>query len=77
MTVNVELSDTVSVRLSAEAARRGVGIDEVIADLSQLLPPGDRSRSSSPKLAFIAAGASKTGITGRIDELLADGFGRD
>lgn len=78
MTVKVELSDAVSARLSAEAARRGVGIDQVIANLAELLPPGfDRSRSTTPKLAFIAAGASEMGITNRIDEILADGFGRD
>ncbi len=78
MAINVELSDAVSVRLSAEAARRGVGIDQVIADLAESLPPGfDPARPTSPTLAFIAAGQSKTGITGRIDELLADGFGRD
>jgi len=39
MAINVELSDAVSARLSAEAARRGVGIDQVIADLAESLHP--------------------------------------
>jgi N-acetylmuramic acid 6-phosphate (MurNAc-6-P) etherase len=29
------------------------------------------------ELAFVGAGASASGISGRIDELLRDGFGRD
>lgn len=73
---NIEISSEVLDRIEAEAARRRVTATEVIAELAGRLPPA-RSESGRAKPAFVAAGASGTGITDRIDELLADGFGRD
>jgi hypothetical protein len=76
MTLSIDLPDEALARLRAEASRRGVSIDTVITELADQLPaeqPGTGRRS----LAFVAAGASEHGITNRIDELLADGFGRD
>ncbi|GAA4403482.1 hypothetical protein [Tsukamurella soli] len=54
--------------------------DAVRAVLLQLVAPqhdATTSPSQPRKLAFIAAGASSTGITPRIDALLSEGFGRD
>jgi hypothetical protein len=76
MTVSIELPAQILARLRAEAARRGVTIDEVIADLADQLP-ADHAAQRRGSLPFVGAGASHHGITGRIDELLADGFGRD
>ena len=76
MTVTVDLPDDALARLRAEAKRRGVSIDLVIAELAEALPleasPGKRT------LSFIGLGSSTSGRWARdADELLADGFGRD
>lgn len=76
MTLSIDLPEATLARLQAEAARRGVRIDEVIAELADQLP-ARRGDGGQRKLAFVGAGASKHGITARIDELLADGFGSD
>ncbi len=76
--MTVELPAEALARLEAEASRRGVGIDVVIAELADLLPP--RGAGETPRqLAIFGVGASGGG-RGRAadaDELLADGFGRD
>jgi hypothetical protein len=71
MSLTLDLPDEVVRRLTAEAERRGARI----VDLAAQLPPADGS--AHRKLAFVGVGASDTGITPHIDELLADGFGRD
>jgi hypothetical protein len=75
MPVTVELPAEALRRLEAEATRRGVSIDEVIAELAARLP----GEASGPRRrpAFVAVGASEHGITDRLDEILADGFERD
>lgn len=75
MSVKVEIPDEALRRLEAEAARRGVSIDDVIASLAANLP----ATSSGPRrrAAFVAIGASEHGITDRLDATLAEGFGRD
>jgi Ribbon-helix-helix protein, copG family len=52
MSVTVELPEDALARLRAEAARRGVSIDVVIAELAAHLPAED------PLEAFIGCGAS-------------------
>lgn len=80
MSVTVDLPPATLRRIEAEAARRGVGIDVVIADLAEALP--DEITSESPvrhrKLAISGIGASggQRGRAADADELLADGFGR-
>ena len=75
MTVTIELPADVHVRLEAEATRRGITLDQLIAQLAEHLPT--RPPDTPPrKLAFVGAGSSKSGIGHQIDELLADGFGR-
>lgn len=75
MSVTVELPDDALRKLTAEATRRGVSIAAIIAEFAAALP--GEPASPKRKLAFVGMGASKSGITHRIDELLADGFGRD
>jgi len=76
MSVTIELPDDALGRLHAEAARRGLSIDAVIAELAGQLPVG-QTAAPGQSLAFVGAGASEHGITPRIEALLADGFGRD
>jgi hypothetical protein len=75
MSVTLDLPDDVVRRLTAEAERRGARLADVIADLAAQLPPTDQP--TGRRLAFVGAGASAKGITARVEELLADGFGRD
>ena len=57
MVVTIELSDEAQARLEAEAARRGITLDELIAQLASQLParPGEARRH---RLSFIGIGAS-------------------
>jgi hypothetical protein len=76
MTVTVELSEDVLARLRAEADRRGVSIDLVIAELSRSLPT--QTPSPQRSYSFIGLGSSTSGRgASETDELLAEGFGRD
>lgn len=76
MSVTVEIPAEALARLEAEAARRGVSIDVVIAELADTLPEGG-AVAPRRRLAFAGIGASGRGISDRVDDLLADGFGRD
>ena len=73
MSVTLDLPADAQAKLEGEAARRGITLDALVAELAAGLPVEGPPR----KLAFIGAGASKAGITDRIDELLGDGFGSD
>lgn len=75
MSVTLDLPEEVLQRLTAEAKRRGVALADVVTDLATQLLPADRPRRR--RLAFVGAGASTSGITHRIDQLLDEGFGRD
>lgn len=74
--MTVDLPAEALARLEAEAARRGVGIDVVIAELVDTLPAAEQPKGRR-RLAFVGVGASDKGISDRVDEILADGFGRD
>lgn len=80
MSVTVDLPAATLRRLEAEAARRGVGIDVVIAELAETLPAEHTGEAPvrRRKLAIAGIGASggKRGRAADADELLADGFGR-
>lgn len=75
MSVTLELPEDVLHRLTSEAERRGTRLVDVIVDLAAHLPPAEPSPRR--KLAFVGAGASEAGITPRMAQLLADGFGQD
>lgn len=76
MSLTVDLPDEALARLAAEAGRRGVSIEVVIAELAGTLPDVDAA-APRRRLAFAGIGASGRGISDRVDDLLADGFGRD
>lgn len=76
MAVTLDLSDEVLARLRAEATRRGVTLDEVVAELAAALPADDTV--DAKKLGFVALGASTDGRSAAdVDEMLAEGFGHD
>lgn len=86
MTVTVDLPQGAQARLEAEAARRGITLAQLVAELAehvaQRLPaePADTGEVERPrrKLGFVGIGASTSGRTARdADEMLAEGFGRD
>ena len=54
MSVNVELPDDVLRRLEAEAARRGVAIESLIADTLERDFPADAPASSKPSFIGLA-----------------------
>ncbi len=56
MSVTVELPPEALRRLEAEATRRGVSIDDIIAELATRLP--DAARPSGHRLSFVGIGAS-------------------
>ena len=56
MALTVELPEEALARLRAEAARRGISVDDVIADLIGRLPPPAVSRRH--RLSFVGIGES-------------------
>jgi hypothetical protein len=79
MSVTVDLPPATLRRLEAEAARRGVGIEIVIAELAEALPAEDAGAAPVRRTLAIAGIGASGGQRGRAadaDELLADGFGR-
>lgn len=76
----VRLPDELVDRLTAEAARRGITVDELAAETldAQFPPPPTPAARPRRHLAFVAIGASGKRRGGAAaDELLAEGFGRD
>ena len=74
----IEVPDEVAARLAAEAARRGVTVEALVAALAETLPeagePGTGHRRRP--LGFVSLGASTSGRRARhADEMLAEGFG--
>lgn len=75
MSVTLELSDGVVARLDREADRRGISLDELVADLAALLPSSPEPHRDRA-LGFIGIGASNSGCRAAdADEILAEGFG--
>jgi plasmid stability protein len=72
MSVTLNMPDELVERLQAAATARGISAEELAIELLV--------EAATPKrrhLAFAGIGASRHGISHRIEELLADGFGRD
>jgi hypothetical protein len=75
MRVTVDLPEDALARLRAEASRRGVSIDLVIAELTAAVPAKSLPAPHTP--SFVGLGSSRSGRFARdADELLAEGFGR-
>lgn len=77
MSMTVNVPEDVARRLEAAAAARGVTVEEIAAEVltEHASDVGDAPRRRH--LSFAGIGASKHGISHQVDELLADGFGRD
>ncbi|MCP3995516.1 MAG: hypothetical protein GY926_20930 [bacterium] len=76
MPLTLELHGDALARLRAEADRRGVSIDDLVAQLIAGLP-NDADRTGGD-LGFIGLGSSTSSRRARdADEMLAEGFGRD
>lgn len=72
----ISVPDELGRKLNAAASSRGLSVDELATEVLEehVVDPSPAPRRR--KLAFAAIGSSGEGITHRIDELLADGFGR-
>jgi hypothetical protein len=77
MPVTVDLPADVLARLEAEATRRGVPIEVLIAEtLERDFPARTSGATGTP--GFVSLGASRSGRSARdADQMLAEGFGRD
>ena len=81
VTVAVNLPDDLAVRLAAAAERRGIGVDEIAAEIVDAGLPRDPAQPDGPgarrRLAFSGVGASTDSLgAARADDMLAEGFGR-
>ena len=72
----ITLNDDAAVRASELAAAAGVSTDEVVAQLV-LAVPSPAAPAGRRRLALAGIGATEHGITTRIDDDLAAGFGSD
>ncbi|MDJ0770489.1 MAG: hypothetical protein QNJ12_16975 [Ilumatobacter sp.] len=77
MSMTVNVPDDVARRLEAAAAARGVTVEELAAEVLTQNAPAVEAAPRRRRLGFVGIGASEHGISHRVDELLADGFGRD
>lgn len=77
MSMTVNVPDDVARRLEAAAAERGVTVEELAAEVLTDNVPDVSGVPRRRHLSFAGIGASKHGISHQVDELLADGFGRD
>jgi hypothetical protein len=72
--------DELATRLNAEAERRGVTLEHLLDEIVTQLPTPALAteRPAKRRLAFAGIGASISGLQARdIDQVLAEGFGRD
>ena len=77
MAMVISIPDEAAQRLRAAASARGLtaeelAVDLVVEHLAELEAPATRRR-----LALSGIGASGSGLSHRIDEILDEGFGRD
>ncbi len=73
----VEIPEEAVARFSAEAARRGISVDELLALLALELPEPEEAAESTSTPGFVALGTSTSGRRARdADEMLAETFGR-
>jgi hypothetical protein len=77
MTVTVNLPEELLARLTAEAARRGVSVDQVAIEVLAAGLPEAAPPSALRRFAFIGMGASGAGggdVGRRHDEILREEF---
>jgi hypothetical protein len=71
----IPLSEEAAARVSAAATARGVSVIEVVEELTATLPASRPAPAPRRRLALAGIGATALGITTRIEDDLADGFG--
>ena len=79
MSMRGELSDDLAVRVNRAASARGVAADVIVSEaVDRALPGAVTSDVPQPRrrLALAGIGESESGLSDRIDEMLAEGFGR-
>ena len=74
--LNVNVPDDVRRRLEAAAAVRVMAVEELAGELLAEHAPNIDVVPRRRHLTLAGIGASKQGIGSRVDELLADWFGR-
>lgn len=76
MSVTVDLPAEAIERIGAEARRRGVGIEVVIAELAEMLPDVTPRGERPHRFAFTGVGASGDGtLSERYKAIRRDEFG--
>lgn len=75
--MRVDLPDELAERVNLAASARGVTAEVIVAEaVAQALPNPTAGRPRR-RLALAGIGKSESGLSHRIDEMLAEGFGRD
>ena len=78
--MNVELPDALAAKVVSLASKRGMTVDAVVVEaVEQAVSAAPTAEAVPPRrrLALSGVGSSTSGLSHRIDELLAEGFGRD
>lgn len=76
VTVTLDLPAEAQARLQAEAARRGITLDQLVAEIANSFPA--ETTTPTRTRGFVGIGSSTSGRSARdADEMLAEGFGRD
>lgn len=73
MTVSIDLPDEAFARLRAEASRRGVSIETVIADLADQLPADTTATTTSRRrFSFTGTLAAEPELAERAEDILGE-----
>lgn len=72
MTLSIDLPEQTLARLRAEANRRGVSVDEVIADLADRLPVDPATAARRRQLSFAGTLEAEEDFAERSEEILAE-----
>lgn len=76
--MRVDLPDELAARVNLAASARGVTAEVIVAEaVAQALPNPTAPGGPRRRLALAGIGKSESGLSHRIDEMLAEGFGRD
>lgn len=72
MSVTVDLPDAVLARLRAEAARRGLSLDELIAELADQLPAAATPAAARRRLSFAGTLSAEPTLAERAEYILTE-----
>jgi len=77
MSLRADLPDEVLKRVALAASERGSPADVIVAEAVAKALPEKAAPRRRRHLALAGIGESENGLTHRIDEMLAEGFGQD